>query len=197
MLNGIRFKSNEKSLSSTPSQRIRRIRSLFVATIIWFIFTQQIHVIGTYNGISRCWNTQKRNKKKDCLLNFSLVLICTQCSHKPALVPMMESSLWEIAQHCHDKDFWTEDRFDYKFLSVCQLLIIHRVGGFRRWSSKNETEKWKISFKYVNKKNLNTLTATTNIFESGFHSMKQFMPYFEIDSGVRFVITIGTQGYVK
>lgn len=140
---------------------------------------------------------KKRNKKKDCLLNFSLVLICTQCSHKPALVPMMESSLWEIAQHCHDKDFWTEDRFDYKFLSVCQLLIIHRVGGFRRWSSKNETEKWKISFKYVNKKNLNTLTATTNIFESGFHSMKQFMPYFEIDSGVRFVITIGTQGYVK
>lgn len=38
------------------------------------------------------------------------------------------------------------------------------------------------------------LTATTNIFESGFHSTIQLTPCLSIDSGVRFDITIGTHG---
>lgn len=121
-----------------------------------------------------------------------------RCNQKYNAIPMsmsmMELFLWETVLHYHGIDFWTAGRFDCKFLLVYLQPITYTA-----IMSPQSSIKWPIRFFFLQNVFTNViifiLTATTNIFESGFHSTKQLVPCFVRDSGVRRVITIGTHGY--
>lgn len=121
---------------------MRKMRSLLVATIIWFIFTQHMQVIGTYKGNSKCCSDEREEIKQfDIVISTSFPLFMV-CIHLPVSVLMKVSFLWGKVQHYHGINFWTEDRFDYICLLVYRPQIKHTIEEFRRWSKNRmfETE---------------------------------------------------------
>lgn len=125
----MRFRSNEKSLSSTPSHRMRSTLPLFVATIICDTLMQQIHVTGTYNGISNVW-------KNNFIVKF--VYHSVNTSYVPSLALRQEWLPLQKVQRYHVVDFGTEDRFDCRFLWDCPRRLTNTTVTFHRLSAIDE-----------------------------------------------------------